>query len=158
MDGEVVASDERLVPSRQTVLDFEASLRAFAEQNHSLVDPEELTTHWFATGIYCREMRIPAGTCLTGKIHRGAHLNIISAGSIAVLTEHGVRVIAAPCTLLSDAGIKRVGFALEDTVWTCIHANPDDCRDMQLLEARYIAPSFDELEGPTKPDQLGVIA
>lgn len=154
MGSEVV---EHFNPSRDVVMDFEAALKAFAEKHACEIDPEKLTRHWFAPGIYAREMTIPAGTCLTGKIHRGAHLNIISAGRIAVLTEHGIKEIVAPCTLVSDAGIKRVGYALEDTVWTCIHANPDNCTDMELLEARYIAPSFDALEGPTQADKLEVM-
>lgn len=153
MDGEVVP--EKLVPSREFVLDFEASLKAFGEANDGLVDPELLTRHWFAPGIYARELFIPAGTCLTGKIHLSAHLNIVS-GCISVLTEHGVKTIEGYCTLKSDAGIKRVGFAHSDTVWTCIHPNPDDCTDLVELERRYIAPSFESLP-VTKPDLLEVI-
>lgn len=96
-----------------------------------------------------REMFIPKHTILTGKIHRHAHLNIILRGDISVLTEHGVRRITGPCTLQSSAGIKRAGFAHEDTVWITVHPNPDDERDMDKLEARYIAPSFDALEDMT---------
>jgi hypothetical protein len=154
VDGEVVVTSQ---PSRDLVMDFEASLKAFTEKYGCGLDAEKLTRHWFAPGIYARELLIPAGTCLTGKIHRGAHLNIISAGRISVLTEHGIRTLEAPCTLVSDAGIKRVGFAHTDTVWTCIHANHDDCRDLVQLEARYIAPSFEAIEGATAPDKLEVI-
>lgn len=140
-------------PSRDLVMDFEQSLAAFVKENGLEIDAEKLTKHWFAPGIYARELLIPAGTCLTGKIHKGAHLNIISQGRISVLTEHGIKTLEAPCTLVSDAGIKRVGFAHTDTVWTCIHANPDNCTDMEVLESRYISPSFEALT-KTEPDKL----
>jgi hypothetical protein len=152
VDGEIV----EFVPTREKVIEFERALAAFAQETGCSIDPEILTRHWFAPGVYARELTIPAGTCLTGKIHRGAHINIISAGRISVLTEHGIKTLEAPCTLVSDAGIKRVGFAHEDTVWTCIHANPDDCTDLEELERRFIAPSFESL-GHTKPDQLEVM-
>lgn len=101
--------------------------------------------HHFAHGLYARELAIPAGTLLTGKIHRTEHLNIISKGRIIVWTEDGMREVAAPCTLVSRPGTKRVGYALEDTVWTTIHATEE--RDLVKLEAELIAPSFAALEG-----------
>ena len=150
---EVVKTD---LPSRERVMEFERELEAFGKETGGTLDAELLTRHWFAPGIYARELTIPAGACLTGKIHKEAHISIISAGRIAVMTEHGIKEISAPCTLKADAGIKRVGYALEETVWTCIHPNPDDCTDLIALEARYIAPSFDALP-VTKPDELEVL-
>jgi len=106
-------------------------------------------THYFADGIYAREIVIPAGTLLTGKIHRTRHLNIVSKGKIAVVTEDGQKIIEAPCTFVAEAGTKRVGFALEDTVWTTIHASQET--DLEKLETELIAPSFEALEADTKP-------
>jgi hypothetical protein len=97
--------------------------------------------HWFAPGMYAREVTIPAGACVTGKIHKYPHLNIISAGDISVLTEEGVKRIQAPFTLLSPAGVKRVGFAHTDTVWTTIHASIET--DLAKLEEHFIAPSLE---------------
>jgi len=106
-------------------------------------------THYFADGIYAREIVIPAGTLLTGKIHRTRHLNIVSKGKIAVVTEDGQKIIEAPCTFVAEAGTKRVGFALEDTVWTTIHASQET--DLEKLETELIAPSFEALEAELKP-------
>ena len=106
-------------------------------------------THYFADGIYAREIVIPAGTLLTGKIHRTRHLNIVSKGKIAVVTEDGQKIIEAPCTFVAEAGTKRVGFALEDTVWTTIHASQET--DLEKLETELIAPSFEALEADLKP-------
>ena len=99
-------------------------------------------THYFADGLYAREIFIPKGTTLTGKIHKTEHLNIISKGDISVMTEHGIKRIKAPCTMVSKPGTKRVGYAHEDTVWTTIHASAE--RDLDKLEALLIAPTYDD--------------
>ena len=101
----------------------------------------EITTrHHFAKGLYAREIVIPAGCVLTGKVHSGEHLNIVSKGRIAVWTEDGMREVSAPFTMVSRPGTKRVGLAIEETVWTTIHANPTDDTDLALLEAKLIEP------------------
>lgn len=151
MDREVVPA---FSPSREKVLQFEAALRAHAEATGSLIDADQLTRHLFSPGIYAREMVLPAGTCATGKIHRHAHIIMVSAGRISLLTEHGIQVVEAPYTAVSQPGIKRVAFAHTDAVVTCIHANPDDCTDLTTLEARHIAPTFEELGHMTKPELL----
>lgn len=97
--------------------------------------------HHFSEGIYAREITIPAGTLLTGKIHSTEHLNIVSKGRIAVWTEDGMKVVEAPCTIVSRPGTKRVGLALTDTVWTTIHHNPGNITDLAQLEAELIVPA-----------------
>lgn len=104
------------------------------------------TTHHFATGIYAREIFIPKGTLLTGKIHKTDHLNILSKGEITVLTDGGMKRLKAPCTFVATAGTKRAGYAHEDSVWTTIHASLETKLDK--LEAELISPTFDELPSP----------
>jgi len=104
--------------------------------------------HIFSEGLYAREIFIPKGTLLTGKIHLTEHLNIISQGDISVLTEHGMKRIKAPCTIVSSAGIKRAGYAHEDTVWTTIHATNET--DLEKLEAELIAPDYAALDETLK--------
>lgn len=99
------------------------------------------TRHTFADGLYAREIDIPAGTLLTGKIHGFEHINIVSKGSISVLTENGARRIDAPCTFVAQPGTKRVGYAHSDTVWTTIHALSNDVRDPDEAEALLIVPA-----------------
>ena len=102
------------------------------------------TAHHFAKGLYAREIFIPKGTLLTGKIHKHEHLNIISKGEITVLTENGLKKIKAPFTMVSLPGTKRVGFAHEDTVWTTIHASNET--DLGKLEQELIAKDFNDIE------------
>jgi hypothetical protein len=131
--------------TRETVLRFESALAAHGVATDTTLNADDLTSHHLAPGMYCRELFIPAGACLTGKIHRTSHINIIAQGDISVLTEHGVRRFKAPCVLVSSAGIKRVGFAHADTTWITVHANPADETDLDQLEAACIAPNFEAL-------------
>lgn len=123
------------VPSREAIERLEAAMR---KMPHQL---EFLTKHHFAEGLYAREILIPAGSLLTGKVHRCEHLNIVSQGDITVWTEDGMKRVKAPFTMVSRPGTKRVGLAHADTVWTTIHASLE--RDLDALEAELIeAPAI----------------
>ena len=97
---------------------------------------------YFSQGVYARELFIPKGTLLTGKIHKYQQLNIMSQGDLSVLTEDGVVRVQAPFTIVSPPGTKRIAYAHEDTVWTTIHGT--DETDVDLIEAHFIAQSEEE--------------
>ncbi|HLH92068.1 MAG TPA: hypothetical protein VKX28_26850 [Xanthobacteraceae bacterium] len=123
--------------ARDAVAAFEAQLRGYPQLTLTV-------RHWFAPGIYARELMIPAGTLLTGKIHKAAHLCIMSAGDMEVLTEGGIVRVKAPFTLVSPPGTKRIALAHADTVWTTIH--PSTETDLDKLEAELIAESEDDYQ------------
>lgn len=102
--------------------------------------------HTFAKGLYARSITIPKGTLLTGEIHKEEHLNIVSQGDISVLTEDGPKRVQAPCLMVSRPGTKRVGYAHDETVWTTIHANPTEERNIEQIEARLIATDYAEFD------------
>lgn len=92
----------------------------------------------FAPGVYAREMTIPAGTVLTGKIHKTAALSIMSKGALRLLMEDGTtRDVRAPFTYVAPPGTRRAAVALEDTVWTVIH--PTDLTDVAEIERQFVA-------------------
>lgn len=104
--------------------------------------------HHYAPGVYVREMHVPPWTVLTGAVHKTEHLAMLIKGRIEVLTEDGLQVLEAPCTILSRPGIKRVGRTFEEgAVWSTIHANPDDCRDMDVIVERLCTSKNSELLG-----------
>jgi hypothetical protein len=57
--------------------------------------------------------------------------------------------VQAPMTFISQPGAKRVVLIHEDLVWTTVHANPTDTRDLALIEAAVIAPDYEALEYET---------
>ena len=81
--------------------------------------------HIFSPGVYAREITIPAGAVVTGRIHKYAQLNILSGGEISVLTEDGVVRVKAPFTVVSPPGTKRVAYAHSDCTWTTILATEE---------------------------------
>lgn len=122
---------------REKVLCLEAVLNQYPQL------PEQLTHH-FAAGVYARELFIPKDAVVVGKIHRHAHLNFLMKGDISVLTEHGVRRLKAPAVITSAPGIKRAGYAHEDSVWITVHATEET--DLEKIEDQVICKSFEEFE------------
>ena len=139
---EAVSDTERPM-TRERILAFERELAKIPQFDFPV-------KHYFSKGVYAREIFIPAGFCLTGKIHRFENLNIVSKGRLVVVTEQGRQIVSAPFTIVSPPGTKRIGFALEDTVWTTIHPNPTEELDLVALEEMFIVKSFEALEAPDK--------
>jgi hypothetical protein len=100
------------------------------------------TSHYFSKGVYAREIKIPAGTILTGEIHKFQNLNILSKGTMQVLTENGIQEVEAPFTVVSPAGTKRIAYTLTDCVWTTIHGT--DETNLKVIEHTFIAKSEEE--------------
>lgn len=98
--------------------------------------------HYFSQGVYAREMTVPKGATVVGKIHKYEQLNILSAGEVSVVTDEGVQRVKAPFTLVAPPGAKRAFYAHEDSVWTVIHGTEE--RDVEKIELQFIAQS--ELE------------
>lgn len=73
--------------------------------------------HTFQDGMYMRKLFIPKGSLIIGKIHKLDCLNIVAQGDISVLTETGSARVRAGYTVASPAGIQKVGYAHEDTVF-----------------------------------------
>lgn len=112
------------------------------------------TRHYFPDGLYVREITIPKGVLLTGKIHNADHINIISKGEISILTEEGIKRIKAPHTMVSRPGTKRIGYAHEETVWTTVHTNPENETNIEKLEERLNRSRYDEKELLTEQELL----
>lgn len=90
-------------------------------------------THRFANGMYAREILVPKGVLISGKVHSTETVSVMSKGSMVIVNEDGSRVeVHAPYTHIGKIGWKRVGLALEDTVWVTIHRT--DLLDLEEIE------------------------
>lgn len=108
-------------------------------QNALLQMPQAdiVTAHKFFPGIYERTITLPPWTVLTGAAHKTAYRVRLEKGAIAVNTDNGVEVLVAPMEFDVPAGFQRAGRVFEEeVVWTDIYANPDNCRNIDELEAR----------------------
>jgi hypothetical protein len=120
--------------SREGILAMEESLRQAFDSDQSGEWEESFPcVHRFSLGIYCREIHIPAGHIVIGKLHKFEHLNVISQGHVTCLTEFGIEEYRAPYTFISRPGVKRVVYAHENTIWAGFFpaetTNPDDVED-----------------------------
>ena len=102
--------------------------------------------HKFATGCYIRQITMPKGMLLVSKIHKTKHPYFILKGDVSVLTEQGVVRLTAPYSGITEAGTKRVLYMHETTIWTTVHLNPTNTRDVNVIEKEIIATDFDELD------------
>lgn len=115
--------------------------RIFSAQRELLdsADRTELDTeHYFAEGVYVRSLHIPKGVCVVGKIHKTEHMCFLMKGSLLVATEDGEKIVTAPHIVVSPPGTKRLGLALEDTLWVNIH--PTYEKDLAKIEEQFIEP------------------
>jgi len=119
------------------VASLAAPNRAGIETLHSEIaaspQVEIETRHYFANGLYAREIFVPAGTWVVGAIHGESHINVLSQGDVSVATEAGARRIQAPATFEAVAGRKVIGYTHSDCTWTTFHANPTDERNPDAL-------------------------
>ena len=131
--------------ARNRILALQDAMLALPEEHKKACMDACVVTHHFAPGMYIREMLIPEGTVIVGKLHRHAHANTISLGMLEVATEFDKYQIHAPYTFVSEPGTKRVVVALTDVIWTTYHLNPTDTRDLAVLEREIIASDYKEL-------------
>lgn len=101
--------------------------------------------HRFNGGIYAREITIPKGTLLTGRIHKFDHFDIMLSGDITVSTDNGeVKRLTGLNIMEGKAGKKRAGYAHEDTHWITFHSI--DERDPEQMYEYLTCETFEELE------------
>lgn len=111
-------------------------------------------THFFAPGMYLRELTVPAGMLLVGKTHRHTHFLVVTKGRAEVISEFGRAVVEPGHISVSQAGVKRVVLALEDTQFITVHLNPSDTQDLAIVEAEHIEPEILGISAPQTQGEL----
>lgn len=138
--------------TREQLAEVESLMRV--EEGFSEGDCFPLT-HTFADGLYMREIRVPAGNYVVTKIFKQEHATFLLQGTVTIITEEGRMTISAPYSMITKPGTKRLIYVEEDCIWTCVHANRDNEKNVDLIEKFVIAESFEELEAPNKPLEIG---
>lgn len=126
---------------RAAILDLQEKIM---QSEHAVPAESCPVRHFFAPGSYGREITMPAGLVVIGKIHKHAHVNVLSKGVVHVFTEQdGLQTLRAPLTFVSHPGTKRVVLIEEEAVWTTVHVT--DKTDLAEIEAEVIATDFSEV-------------
>jgi hypothetical protein len=130
-----------VLDARAKILGLQAAMMAMPDH----VDPP--LTHTYAPGAYGRTIYMPAGLLIIGKIHKHAHLNIISQGKCSVFTPSGMRDLEGFCIFTSEPGTKRVVLCHTDVIWTTVHVGEVmDSQDLERIEDEVIAPTFEDYD------------
>ena len=98
---------------------------------------------YFSEGVYAREITMPKGSLVVGKIHKFRNLNIMTKGELTMISIDGVKKLKAPCTVVSSPGVKRLSFTNEETTWTTILGTSET--DSEKIESHFIAKNYDEV-------------
>lgn len=138
---ETVDIDKVSSYSRHQIREFIAQVEYLMSQSDHKLDVP-ITNH-FSNGVYAREMKVPAGVMLVGKIHKKENLNILSEGEVTVVSIDGCKRVKAPYTFVGSPGSKRLFYMHENTTWTTIHGTHET--DIDKIESEFIAKNYDEL-------------
>jgi len=150
-DGMIVAMLDRETGEFRLADMSPKTVRAYIQTLASVLmrgETKELEVkHTFLDGMYMRELFIPKGTVLIGKVHKLACINLVTQGDISILTETGSARVKAGFSIVSPSGLQKVGYAHEDTVFVNVFRT--DETDPEKIE-KAIA-----LEGETSCPLLG---
>lgn len=107
---------------------------AFALAEGPTVEIEPV--HRFAPGLYVRELTVPAGCVIVGKVHKHESVNILVKGSALLACDGRVEKVSAPLTFVSGPGRQKAAYVLEDMTWINVH--PTQETDLVKIEAEFI--------------------
>jgi len=133
------------VCTRDDVLSFESEIKAMSTAFDECPYP---LFHTFADGMYTREIHFNKGDLIVGAIHKNEYFVNVLKGRIWVVSEFGAKEICAPASFTAKAGVKHIGFTLEDTVWTDTHRVESD--NIADAEKEIFAESYDDLDNHNK--------
>jgi hypothetical protein len=120
-------------------------IQKLKEESLKLPQVEIPIFNFFADGVYVREMRVPAGTTITGKIHKTSTVDVLLEGSIVVVNDSGIPTrMDAPQVFESNPGVSKAGYAITDVRWLTIHGVETDTRDIAQLELELVVEDYQQ--------------
>lgn len=122
-----------------------AKIQALEDAMRSLPQTDLEPAHYFAEGMYGRELFIPAGQVVVGKMHRHEHLVQLLSGEATIATDTGTERVRGPKTWVSPPGVKRALVTHTDCLFFTVHLNESNTRDLDAIEEYVIVP----------PEQIG---
>ena len=112
--------------------------------------------HSFAEGLYIRRLLIPQGHLGLTFIHKCSYPFFMMAGDATIIQADGNIRMKAPQSFITEAGTQRVIFSHVDSVFATVHTNPENERDIDVIEKRIFADYYDTFIDVDE-DELGLI-
>ncbi len=128
-----------LLHTGRDVMAFPEKVNRLVDRMRRMEQADCPVKHHFSPGLYLREISMPAGTVVIGRVHLTEHLNILVQGSCAIVHEDFTReVLRAPMVFVSKAGVQKALVILEDMIWMTTHVS--DEIDLNKLETLLVDP------------------
>lgn len=142
-----------IIAQNSDPLQVRAEIVALHERMSAVDQVEIRHKETLAYGLYTRTIFIPKGVLLLGKIHKKPCVNIVLSGDISIATETGEIRAKAGYMVTSPAGIQKVGFAHEDTVF--INVFRTDVQNIEQVESDLIVENYEALNCAGESPCLG---
>jgi quercetin dioxygenase-like cupin family protein len=81
--------------------------------------------HHFSSGVYAKEMHVPAGYVVGSHAHEFDHMSMLAKGEVIVKTDNDEQHYVAPTVVTIKKGIHHEIHAITDSIWFCIHATKE---------------------------------
>lgn len=81
--------------------------------------------HHFSSGVYAKQLHVPAGHSVVQHKHSFDHMSILASGTVIVQTDEGQKEYTAPACIDIKKNKNHAIHAIEDSVWFCIHATDE---------------------------------
>lgn len=137
--------EENRLARRDQIVEYEKLLNRLADSEAA--DKVEVKhENLYCDNVLARTIFIPKGVHAVGEIVKEDTINIVSSGEMLVATEDGVKHIKAPARFVGRGGLKKAGYALEDTVWTTIHKVSSTSMTEEELRTEITSKSYEEYD------------
>ena len=92
--------------------------------------------HFFSEGVYARKMELQPGVFVPTHKHVYDHLSILGQGRVRVWVDDVITEYAAPAMITVKKNQVHKIFALEKSVWYCIH--PTEATSPEEVDAQTV--------------------
>lgn len=99
--------------------------------------------HYFANGMYAREMEAPPDTFIIGGEHTTECVNVLLSGSCRIIVDGGVEIMTAPQVFITKPGIRKVAYTEFGMRWLNVFATTET--DLTKLEQQLMVKSDTQL-------------
>ena len=96
-----------------------------AESIEQVINKDVEIEHYFAGGVYAKQMRIGKNCKIPTHRHVYDHLSVLAQGRVRVTVSKITQEYTAPAAIEIKKDLVHTIEALEDTVWYCIHATEE---------------------------------
>lgn len=129
-------------PMREIIQLVEDELLKLPQADHGL-------RHLFTDGLYIRHVLIQRGCLFTTPFYREECVLTVLRGRLIIITENGAAAVNGPYFTQTAPGTKRVILAVDEVEAHTIHPNPTNEHNVEVLESRIYASSFNDFAGET---------